>query len=209
MGKNWRSVLERVCEMYDQADVKIEWILVGSAGSVLQGCEMDPGDIDIYVKEPEGVAQFAELLQEFALPTRCENRSSHEWFSSKVEPVFHETFPFGFSWSKARYIIDGVEVEVVHISDSAGIPDSTTGDGIWEGGPYIWSLSKNVKIGEYTIPTVPLEIQLESNLRRNRQDRVESILTTLKNNGFDENLIQQALSTEHLATFNSVVGVEK
>ncbi|MET3698781.1 hypothetical protein SAMN05877753_11016 [Bacillus oleivorans] len=201
LGNNWRSVLEKICDIYFQAGTKIDWILVGSAGSVLQGCDMEPGDIDIYVKEQEGAAKFAELLREFSLTETSENRESHTWLSSKDEPVFHQTFPSGFSWSKARWVIDGVDVEVVHISNSAGIPDSTTGEGIWEGGKYIWALSKNVEFGNFTIPVVPLEIQLESNFRRNRQDRAEAIITALKRDGFDEQLLRKALSSPHLAAF--------
>ncbi|GAA0342338.1 hypothetical protein GCM10008967_35920 [Bacillus carboniphilus] len=201
MTTKWARVLEIVCDKYFTANTSIEWILVGSAGSVLQGCEMEPGDIDIYVRDANGVAQFAELLKEYALPTKCESRQSHEWFSSVEEPVFSETFPFGFAWSKARFKIDGFEVEVVHISDSAGIPDNQTGDGIWEGGQYIWELAKQVKVGEYSIPTVPLEIQLESNLRRKRQDRADAILKKLKNDGFDAELLGKSLSKQHLSKF--------
>ncbi|MBO1514165.1 hypothetical protein [Metabacillus bambusae] len=204
MDKSWKGVLSKVCEIYFQSNTKIDWILVGS---VLQGCKMEPGDIDIYVKHKEGVSQFAELLNEFSLPTKSENRHVNDWLSSKEEPVFNQTFPSGFTWTKGRWKINGFNVEVVHISDSAGIPDSITGDGIWEGGQYIWSNFKNVRIGEYTIPTVPLEIQLELNLRRQRQDRIKSILNTIMHNGYDEKLIKKALSSHNLSYFYSEVGL--
>ncbi|OAS85376.1 hypothetical protein [Metabacillus litoralis] len=209
MDKSWKSALAKVCEIYFQSDTKIEWILVGSVGSVLQGCEMEPGDVDIYVKHKEGVSQFAELLNDFALSSKCENRSSNDWLSSKEEPVFNQTFTSGFTWTKARWEICGLNVEVVHITNPAGIPDSLTGEGMWEGGQYIWSHSKNVRIGEYTIPTVPLEIQLESNLRRKRQERVESILTTLKNYGYNKELINKALSSQNLSYFYSEVSLPR
>lgn len=83
-----------------------------------------------------------------------------------------------------------IKVEAVHISNSAGIPDSMTGDGIWEGGQYIWSLCKDVKVGQYTIRTIPLEIQLESNLRRKREDRSQAILEALFKLGYDHELIE-------------------
>jgi len=207
MEKSWKSALSKVCEIYIQSNTKIDWILVGSVGSVLQGCKMEPGDIDIYVKHNEGVSQFAELLNEFSLPTKSEARHVNDWLSSKEEPVFNQTFLTGFTWTKGRWKINGFNVEVVHISNSAGIPDSLTGDGIWEGGQYIWSHFKNVRIGEYTIPTVPLEIQLESNLRRQRQDRIKSILYTIIHNGYDEKLIKKALSSHNLSYFYSEVGL--
>ncbi len=207
MDKNWECALAKVCEIYFQSDINIKWILVGSVGSVLQGCDMEPGDVDIYVKHIEGVSQFAKLLNGFALSAKCENRSSNDWLSSKEEPVFNQTFPSGFTWTKARWEISGFNVEVVHISNPVGIPDSMTGDGMWEGGQYIWNHAKNVKIGEYIISTVPLEIQLESNLRRKRQERIDSILTTLKNYGYDKELIKKALSSQNLSFFYSEVGL--
>lgn len=209
MDNSWENALAKVCEIYYKSNKTIDWIIVGSVGSVLQGCKMEPGDIDIYVKDNEGVSQFAEILKEFSLPTKCESRDSSVWMSSIEEPVFNETFPFGFSWSKARWKIDGFDVEVVHISNSAGIPDSTTGDGIWEGGQYIWSHSKQVKFGDYSIPVVPLEIQLESNLRRNRQDRVDSIITKLNETGHDKKLIEKALSTKNLSYFYSKMTTQR
>ncbi|WP_062106238.1 nucleotidyltransferase family protein [Bacillus niameyensis] len=207
MNVHWKGTLEKVCEIYFQSDTKIDWILVGSAGSVLQGCIMEPGDIDIYVKHKEGVSQFAELLNQFSLSTKCTNRNSNDWLSSIEEPVFEQIFPSGFSWTKARWEINSCNVEVVHISNSAGIPDSLTGDGIWEGGKYIWNLSKNVRIGEYLIPTVPLEIQLESNIRRKRQDRIASILQAMGNYGYDMDLAKTALSSQNLTYFYSEMGL--
>ncbi|WP_175615477.1 hypothetical protein [Piscibacillus halophilus] len=166
--KKWESALEKVCQLYSQSNENIDWILVGSVGSVLQGCQMVPGDIDLYVKHKEGVSQFSDLLNKYSLPDKSIDRNSNEWLSSIEEPIFHQTFPSGFEWTKARWEIEGFKVEVIHITNSAGIPDNLTGDGIWEGGKYIWDYYKNVTFREYTIPVVPLEIQLESNLRRKR-----------------------------------------
>lgn len=203
---SWEKALSTICEKNLQSDSVIEWILVGSVGSVLQRCEMKPGDIDLYVKHQKGVSQFAELFHEYSLDAKCEFPYGDKWYSSKDEPTFTEIFPSGFSWTKGRWTIEGVNVEVVHISHSAGIPDSLNGDGIWEGGQYIWSLYKNVKFGPYMIRTIPLEIQLESNMRRKRQDRVDSILAALKKHGYDRKLLSQALSSQHLAYFNSLGG---
>lgn len=71
---SWETALSKVCELYFSSEVnsKLEWILVGSVGSVLQGCEMTPGDVDIYTKNKEGIAQFAELLKEYSLLDKCE-----------------------------------------------------------------------------------------------------------------------------------------
>ncbi|MEK5436124.1 hypothetical protein BSK65_12815 [Paenibacillus odorifer] len=202
---SWEIALSKVCELYFSSEVnsKLEWILVGSVGSVLQGCEMTPGDVDIYTKNKEGIAQFAELLKEYSLLDKCEFPHGENWLSSLEEPTYTQTFSSGFSWTKGSWIIDGFKVEVVHISNSVGIPDSMDGDGIWEGGQFIWNHFRNVTIGRYTIPTVPLEIQLESNLRRQRSDRTQAIITALQKYGYDHELIEKALSKKHLPYFHS------
>ncbi|KHL96881.1 hypothetical protein QW71_04445 [Paenibacillus sp. IHB B 3415] len=87
-------------------------------------------------------------------------------------------------------------MEVVHISDSAGIPDSEDGAGIWEGGQAIWNYARRLPFEGYTVPVVPLEIQLESNIRRNRTERVEAILRVFKDRGYNETLLQKALSND-------------
>jgi hypothetical protein len=196
---SWKKALETVCDIYENGNASFDWIIVGSVGSVLQGCEMEPGDLDIYTKQPEGVAEFARLLADYAMPSTYQKESNPDWWSTKEEPVLHQTFPSGFSWSKARYKIHHFEVEVVHIADSAGIPDTRTGSGIWEGGEYIWNLAKTTSFRGHSIRMVPLEIQLESNLRRKREERVQSILRTMRRKGYDENLLKEALSTNHFS----------
>lgn len=99
---SWETALSKVCELYFSSEVnsKLEWILVGSVGSVLQGCEMTPGDVDIYTKNKEGVAQFAELLKEYSLLDKCEFPHGENWLSSLEEPTYTQTFSSGFSWTK-------------------------------------------------------------------------------------------------------------
>ncbi|ULL19098.1 hypothetical protein DVH26_34505 [Paenibacillus sp. H1-7] len=202
---DWKHALTIVCERYAQSKSRIEWILVGSVGSVLQGCNMTPGDLDIYTRHREGIKEFAELLQPYALETKSVEPHGDRWLSSAVEPTFTQTFDSGFSWTKGRWNIDGFQVEAVHISNSAGIPDSLQGDGIWEGGQFIWSLYKNVNAGPCTVAVVPLEIQLESNLRRKRTDRIHSIMEALGQSGYSQELIEKALSKDHLQWFYSEI----
>lgn len=205
---NWEKALSKICEIYFNTESRMDWILVGSVGSVLQGCDMTPGDIDIYVKDQESVGQFAELLQSYSLPSKVGEKHDENWLSSIEEPIFTQTFPSGFTWTKGRWKIEGVDVEVVNISNSAGIPDSQTGDGIWEGGKYIWDLYKKVSFGPYTIRTVPLEIQLESNYRRQRQERIDAIIKAMKTYGYDEELLKKSLSSKHLLEFYTAMGME-
>jgi hypothetical protein len=57
-----------------------------------------------------------------------------------------------------------------------------------------------INFSDFDIKVVPLEIQLESNLRRNRTARTESIISRLKERGYESNLLEQALSKENLET---------
>ncbi|WP_127583542.1 hypothetical protein [Paenibacillus koleovorans] len=201
---SWEKALMEVCEL-SSTSPDLEWILVGSVGSVLQGCDMTPGDVDIYVRHHADVERFARILEGYSLQRKYEGPLGNDWLSSIEQPVFTQTFGSGFTWTKGCWLIEGFKVEVVHISDSAGIPDSLSGEGIWEGGRFIWSYCKLVKCGAFSIPAVPLEIQLESNLRRKRMERVQSIVAALKQNGYDADLLNKALSTENLNYFASAV----
>ncbi|MFD1017701.1 nucleotidyltransferase domain-containing protein [Thalassobacillus hwangdonensis] len=196
--KRWYKALMNVCDRLDGKE--IEWILVGSAGSVLQGADMEPNDLDLYVRSEKALKEimnnFSALLPEKASEVDYDNPA---WLSSLTETTFTQSFPFGFTWTKGKFFVAGFPVEVVLISESGGIPDNMTGDGIWEGGQYIWELSKEVRVDTHTIRTVPLEIQLESNLRRERDERAEAIIETLNKNGYDESLLTKALAQKHQA----------
>lgn len=196
--------LEKISIEIRLSGLQVDWMLVGSAGSVLQGCEMEANDIDIYTKTESGVDQFAKIFQNYAQQEKSSYSSEAvNWKSSLEEPTFTQTFPWGFSWKKGKWMINGCEVEAVHIMNSAGIPDSKDGEGIWEGGQYIWDLAKPIALNDFTFQTVPLEIQLESNLRRERTDRVAAILQALNRNGTNHSLLKQALSTKHYEQMKS------
>ncbi|WP_373231341.1 hypothetical protein [Cohnella sp.] len=195
---SWNQALETFCDLYSKSYLDCKWIIVGSVGSVLQRADMTPNDLDIYVQDLDDVIKLATLLEQFCLRTKCElSYFDSEWHSSLEEPYFTQNFPSGFTWTKGKWKIHNFNVEVVQISDSAGIPDSDSGDGIWEGGKHIWSLAKYVDFENHNVPIVPLEIQLESNLRRNRQDRADAIINALRTNGYDSELLFKALSNIH------------
>jgi hypothetical protein len=192
---SWNQALETFCDLYSKSNIDCRWIIVGSVGSVLQRADMTPNDLDIYVQNLDDLIKLATILEHFSLRTRFElSYFDTEWLSSLDEPYFTQSFPSGFTWTKGKWKVHNFNIEIVQISDSAGIPDSDSGDGIWEGGKHIWSLAKYVDFEKYIIPTVPLEIQLESNLRRNRQDRVDAIINAIRVNGYDKELLLKAIS---------------
>jgi hypothetical protein len=192
---SWLEALETFCDLYERSNSDVQWIVVGSVGSVLQGAEMTPNDLDLYVQHEDDLKQLASMMEPFHLKSKCElPYSDRAWHSSAEEPYFTQTFPSGFSWMKGKWEIAGFPIEIVHIAQSAGIPDSADGEGIWEGGRHIWSLARRIRFATYEVPVVPLEIQLESNFRRNRPDRANAIIQTLKKHGFDRELLEKALS---------------
>jgi len=202
---SWKQALKTFYELYSESNLTNEWIIVGSVGSVMQKAIMNPNDLDIYVQNIDDVKELAQLLNEFNLKTKSNlSYFDVDWLSSNEEPYFTQTFPSGFTWTKGKWKIHDFIVEVVQISNSAGIPDSVTGEGIWEGGKYIWELKKYVEFENYEIPVVPLEIQLESNIRRNRQDRTNAILNALITNGYDKELLGKALSNANREKFKEL-----
>jgi hypothetical protein len=165
----------------------IAWLVVGSVASVLQGCDMEPRDLDVLFRSRDDLARYA---------TRMAQRQCQP-----VPAILCERFGAGFEWHKVQQTVQGFPVDAVYIASGGGIPDSTKGDGVWEGGPMAWSLARIVSFGELTVAVAPLEIQLESQLRRGRADRAEAIVFALRQRGCDADLLRQCLSREHFAAW--------
>ncbi|GIO41661.1 hypothetical protein [Paenibacillus apis] len=205
---SWSQALKAFCDLYTASKLSTKWIVVGSVGSVLQHASMSPNDLDIYVKDIEAVKQLAGLLAQYNLKKKSERSYfDSDWRSSDEEPYFTQSFSSGFTWTKGKWKIQDFDVEVVHISNSAGIPDSDSGEGIWEGGRYIWELIKHVEFENHLVPVVPLEIQLESNIRRKRQDRVDAILNAFMLHGYDKDLLAKALSSTSKGSSETVAAL--
>jgi hypothetical protein len=203
---SWQRALTAFLDLYSESNLTSQWIIVGSVGSVLQQARMIPNDLDIYVRTMEDMQQLSALFKHYHLQSKSElSYYDPEWHSSEEEPYFTQTFSSGFTWTKGKWKVEGCSIEVVQISDSAGIPDSDTGEGIWEGGRYIWDLAKPIVFENRTIPVVPLEIQLESNLRRQRQDRADAIIEALLTHGCNRDILQRALSTTHYEKVSKIL----
>jgi hypothetical protein len=142
----------------------VQWLVVGSVASVLQGCRFEPRDLDILVTSREDLDHcVAHLL------------TAPGVVSLEDPPIYSEKFG-DFEWHKAQFEIDGFLTELVYIASGGGIPDSIEGDGIWEGGKIVWSYAKTVPFHGLSVPITPLEIQLESQLRRGVTEKADEIL---------------------------------
>jgi len=210
---SWQWVLEAVvgaaqplfaCPR-DQVGPSPQCAIIGSVASALQGCRVSPRDIDLLTIEPEAAYRFAELMSAYA-PAHCEHPTDHgEWLSTAETPLSIGPDEWGFFWHFGRWEVGGMKVEVAHIVAPEGSPTSADGAGIWEAGPEIWPHVRCVPFAGTLVPVVPLEIQLETSFARGMEERTASILTVLRQNGYDSSLIRKALDNERLERFEEMM----
>jgi len=184
----WERALRHVTTTLDGAGAP--WLIVGSVASVLQGCEMTPRDLDILFTSRDDLARYAARAASLALDIR------------------EERFPGGFEWHKAHHQVDGFTVDAVYIASGGGIPDAPDGAGVWEGGPHTWDLAGEARFGEFTVLVAPLEVQLESQLRRGCEDRAQAILAVLTRRGVDAAMLRHCLAREHYADVSASLGLD-
>ncbi len=179
--------------------------VIGSVATALQGCAVRPRDLDLLAVRPGVVSAFAGLMAAHT-PTRCEHPVGHaKWLSSAELPVSVGPDEYGFQWHFGRWEVEGVKVEIAHIAPPEGFPTSKDGGGIWEAGPEIWSHLRRVPFAGHQVPVVPLEIQLETAMGRELEERASAILEVLRRDGFDHALLQVALSEKHVRTFEAEI----
>ncbi|KHL96882.1 hypothetical protein QW71_04450 [Paenibacillus sp. IHB B 3415] len=95
---HYSEALQAVCERYAESGADCKWIIVGSVASVLQGAEMTPGDLDLYVQNARDAAVIASILEPFSLKVKSPlSREQPGWFSSIEEPLFTQSFASGFT----------------------------------------------------------------------------------------------------------------
>ena len=169
-----RETLITVLDHCMPACAQVEYRLVGTGSSLLQGVPLPTGDVDILVKERESVDAFGSALA----PFKC--LYSPAWI------------PHGRQYY-AEYEVNGVGVgfSTVEIeTDSDGV--ECLGRGPWE--HYVL-----VSCGPYTIPAVALELRLVSELARNRPDRYTPLIRHMQVNGCDIELVRRGMEARNLS----------
>ena len=206
----WEPALDTVLDMARplfERDKPVCAIL-GSVATVLQGCQVLPRDLDLLAIEPRHVYRFAGLMQA-CTPAQCEHPVGHDlWLSSEETPISAGPDDYGFFWHFGRWMVHGIKVEIAHITAPEGFPTSAEGAGIWEAGPEIWPYLRYMSFADLRVAVVPLEIQLETSLQRGLEERAAEIISVLQKSGYDRRLVQQALTAEHLQTFNALMGTQ-
>jgi len=201
----WREVLGNLIPQIGPPAIEpaTRWAVIGSAATALQGCAVVPQDIDLLAVHPEGVHRFVGLMEPFT-PERWEHSPDHAgWRSSRDWHVSVGPDEYGFVWHFARWVVEGVKVEIAHIAAPEGFPTADKGAGIWEAGSEIWSHVRSVRWGDHVVPVVPLEIQLETCMRRGLEERAAAIVAVLRRGGYDAQLIRKALREEHRRRFEA------
>ena len=188
----WRSALQHAADCL--VDTRVEWLVIGSVASALQGVEVEPRDVDLLFKTRKDLMVFVEKMHAFTPPDTPPG-AVDSWRSSQVQPIKTETFP-AFIWHKAVWDVEGVLLDATAIEndENKGMPDSLHGDGVWEGGDHVWSFVAQVQ----DLPVVVLEVQLESCLRRDLESRARAIAVCLQQRGYEVERLVQVLSRDHL-----------
>jgi hypothetical protein len=190
----WQETLRTVLEFtYDTLEKEgLAWAVVGSTATALQGCRLTPHGLNLLVREPDSVYRCAELFAPFVVTPA---RAFTEW---------------GDYWHTAGFLFDGAPAGVAHITNPKG--RDFYGGIVWECGPALWSHLRRVAFAGDSVPVVPLEFQVGTNLDRGRtkhgedcMGRVREIARVFRANGYDRALLEWALSPDHLARFDEVM----
>ena len=190
-ASGWRMALQHA--VVRLADTRIEWLVIGSAASALQGVEIEPRDVDLLFRTREDLMAFVRKMHGLTPSSPEAPLSVEDWRSSQAQPIKTETFPGAFTWHKAAWDIEGVRLDAT-ASENNGVPDSLHGDGVWEGGDHVWSFVTRAQ----DLPVVALEVQLESCLRRDLDSRARAIAVCLQHSGYAVERLVQVLSRGHL-----------
>ena len=190
-ASGWRMALQYA--VVRLADTRIEWLVIGSAASALQGVEIEPRDVDLLFRTREDLMAFVRKMHGLTPSSPEAPLSVEDWRSSQAQPIKTETFPGAFTWHKAAWDIEGVRLDATAIENN-GVPDSLHGDWVWEGGDHVWSFVTRAQ----DLPVVALEVQLESCLRRDLDSRARAIAVCLQHSGYAVERLVQVLSRGHL-----------
>jgi hypothetical protein len=152
---------------------QIDYRLVGTGAALLHGVLLPTGDIDILVRERHAVDAFGSALSSF----RC--LQAPTWLAETQQYY-------------CDYEVNGVEVEISTVEVPSDVDTiETFGRGPWE---HFALLS----CGQYTVPTVALELRLITELFRNRPDRYQSLIQFMQVHGCDLDFIRRGIAAAGL-----------
>ncbi len=187
-----RTVLQQTYEPLQQR--KVDWMLVGSAASALRGVNLQPGDVDISTRTPDGVEAFRELLITYSLPAGAMQVSSAlteplpSWRSTHAQPMARWTEPNGNRHWLCRWPIGDTLVDV-----SCMVVLESRDKLVEYYGETVWQYVQHIQFEDWSVPIVPLEVQLAYVAKQGQVERIRKIADYLKQQGFDKDLLERAL----------------
>jgi len=167
---------ETLIILFEQANhiiEKFEFRLVGTSAALLRGVELPTGDIDILVKERQAVDAISAGL-------------------SSWECVQQPTYLEEVRQYLAEFCVNGIAIGI------STVEWETENDGLECIGPGPWNHFEEIKCGQFTIPTVSLELRLISELLRDRPERYAPLLRYIKEKGCDLDLIHQGMTAREM-----------
>ncbi|HHU37942.1 MAG TPA: hypothetical protein GXZ45_01440 [Propionibacterium sp.] len=177
--------LDAVAEFGRRAwSAHVDWMVVGSAASAMQGARVEPADVDILVRRPSDVALLAGHLYDLAV-REAVGRDRATFLSSIPEPLlwYHED---GWSWTFGRWQLGDMRVEVAHIDGPPADLVETRGDRIWE-------VRRDVTLNGVTTPCVPLEVQVATAMHLGDEDRRYRLTDALLSRHAEPRLLVESL----------------
>lgn len=189
MDSRWEaSLLEAIARL---RPLRVDWMLVGSAGTAVHGAQIQPVDIDILLRRADDVASVAQ-----SMPNRVDPSPSsdpEEWLSTAHQPVLR----FGTEndrWTFGRWVLAGMVVEVAHIAASGaeGLLIETLGEQVWR--VRTWVVWRGQRL-----PVVPLEVQLASMVARGQDERLARAISSRAPTRLNRLLLRRALDDRKIA----------
>jgi hypothetical protein len=149
-----------------------DYRIVGTAAALLHGVQLPAGDVDVLLRNREGVDAFSDTLSSW----KC------------LSP------PSFLEWGQyfAAFEIDGVEVEFSTVE----VPiESDT----WEcSGPGPWMRHTYMTCGSGRVPVVDLELRFLTELTRGRADRYVPIWEFMQMRGYDHDPVARGLKERNI-----------
>jgi hypothetical protein len=167
------SVLLRVLDLTDPEASGLQYRLVGTSAALAQGVHLPASDVDILVARRDDVDRFATALS---------------WFQCSVSPVWLADARQYF----ARFQVEQIDVEISTLELPADTDTSEgTRPGPWE--HYVWEHYVQINLGRHVVPAVTLELQLITELVRDRPDRYTPLIEHMQMHGADLQFLLRAM----------------
>lgn len=193
----WQDVLRATMQKVDtqMKERKVRWMVVGSTVATLHGVAgIVPNNVDVRTQTPEGIEAFREVLITYSLPQGAVPIGSAlteplpTWRSNLDQQIAKWSEPNGGRYWLGRWPLGGGLLDVRYMEFPAGRDKLVEyyGEAVWEHVRYI-------PFEDWQVPTCPLEVHLAYVAKQGQSERVRKIAEYINVNGYDRNLLIQAL----------------